>query len=251
MKRGLRDLTLHAMLAALARDHAFAEEHLCPLHGAFLYEVVVLHHQDFSDVVGMIQEDDVLASDLVMSDVPILLGQVLEENDRICRTKFAKCVPEEISLKPGREVIHGATGRRRSSVVSGRGRHLISLFPTADLQTRQWKYSLCLHSSSEEITGNFAWLSNLLNRLSALESIEFRQHFRAVFERIDASIGLGDLAVGINQERVARRKFDEAEVGQRSIGVAYVMAGVGEQFEIQTFLRAELFMRIHAVDAHA
>ena len=71
MKGRLRHLALRAMLRAFAGDHALAQQHLGALHRALLDEVVVLHDEHFADVVGMIQKDDVIPSDLVVSDVAI------------------------------------------------------------------------------------------------------------------------------------------------------------------------------------
>ena len=78
MKRGLRHLPLRAVLSAFAGDHALAEQHFCALDRAFLDEVIVLHHEHFANVVGMIQEDDVIPPDLVVGDVAVFLSQVLE-----------------------------------------------------------------------------------------------------------------------------------------------------------------------------
>jgi len=78
MKGRLRHLTLGAMLRAFAGDHALAQQHLCALNGALLDEIVILHDQHFADVVGVIQEDDVIPSDFVVRDVAVFLGQVLK-----------------------------------------------------------------------------------------------------------------------------------------------------------------------------
>jgi len=77
------------MRGTFTRDHALAQQHLGPLHGALFDEVVVLHHQHFPDVFGMVQENDVLRPDLVVSDITIGLSQVLKKKNRICRAKFA------------------------------------------------------------------------------------------------------------------------------------------------------------------
>ena len=71
MECGLCHLPLGAMLRAFRRDHAFAQQHLRALDRALLYEIVVLHHQDFANVIGVIQKDDVVPADLVMRDVAV------------------------------------------------------------------------------------------------------------------------------------------------------------------------------------
>ena len=105
MKRRLRHLPLQAVLCAFAGDHAFAQQHLCALDRALLDEVVVLHDQNFADVVGMIQENNVMPSDLVVGDIAVFFGQVLKQEDRIGRTKLAERKPEQISLESGRKAV--------------------------------------------------------------------------------------------------------------------------------------------------
>ena len=105
MERRLRHLALLAMLRAFGGDHAFAQQHLRAPHGAFFDEIVVLHHQHFADVVRMIQEDDVIPSDLVVRDVAVGVGQVLEQQDGIRGAKPAEGKPEEITLEAGREAV--------------------------------------------------------------------------------------------------------------------------------------------------
>src|ERR1700733_866388 len=109
MKRRLRHLALRAVLSALARDHARgAQQHFRTLHGAFFDEVLVLHHEHFANVVGMIQEDDVIPPDLVVGDIAIPLRQVLKQQNGIRGTKSAERKPEEIPLETGRKaVLHG------------------------------------------------------------------------------------------------------------------------------------------------
>src|SRR5579864_2147197 len=78
MKCGLRDLALQAVLSSLAGDHALAQQHFCALDGALLDEVIVLNYKNFANVVRMIQEYDVIPSDLVVRDVAVFLSQVLK-----------------------------------------------------------------------------------------------------------------------------------------------------------------------------
>src|ERR1035438_3760463 len=89
VKGGLRYLALRAMLSAFSRDHALTQQHLRALYRAFLDEVIVLDYEYFADVVGMVQKDDVMPSNFVVCDVPVFLSQVLKQQDRICRSKFA------------------------------------------------------------------------------------------------------------------------------------------------------------------
>ena len=105
MKGWLRHLPLRAMLRAFAGDHALAQQHFCSPHCAFFDEVVVLHDQHFADVVGVIQEDDVVPSDFVVRDVAVFLGQMLKQQDGIRRTKPAEGEPEQIALEAGRKAV--------------------------------------------------------------------------------------------------------------------------------------------------
>ena len=116
MKRRLRDLPLRAMLSALAGDHALAQQHLAATHSSLLHEVVVLHHQHFADVVGMIQEDNMIPSNLVVGDVAVLLNEMLEQENRIGGSKSAPGEPQQVALKAGRKVVSArlAAGSRTS-----------------------------------------------------------------------------------------------------------------------------------------
>src|SRR3984957_1274589 len=74
----------------------------------------------------MIQENDVVPSDFVVGDVSVSRGEVLEEQDRICRAKAAESEPEKIALEAGREaVVRLAT--RIASIIAGRGCHAFSV----------------------------------------------------------------------------------------------------------------------------
>ena len=46
-------------------------------------------------------------------------------------------------------------------------------------------------------------------------------------------------------------KSHQPEIVQRTVGVADFVLAVGQQLEVQTFLRAELFVGIDAIHAHA
>ena len=66
---------------------------------------------------------------------------------------------------------------------------------------------------------------------------------------IHASVDLYDSSSGIDQEGVACGEFHDSEVGERSVGVGHLMLGVGEEFEIQSLLCAEVFVGIDTVEA--
>ncbi len=72
-----------------------------------------------------------------------------------------------------------------------------------------------------------------------------------MFGRIDAGVHLRNLSGGIDQEGVAGGELYDSEVGERPVGVHHFMARVSQQFEVETFFRAELFVRVHAVAAHS
>ncbi len=55
--------------------------------------IVVLYHQHFADIVRMVQEYDVMRSNLVVRDIAVGLSQMLKENDRICGSKLAEGKP--------------------------------------------------------------------------------------------------------------------------------------------------------------
>ena len=105
MKCRLRDLPLRAMLSSFAGDHSLAQQHLAAAHRPLLHKIVVLHHQHFADVVGVIQEDDMVPPDLVMRDVAVFLNEMLEQKNRIGRTKPAPGEPQQIALKAGRKAV--------------------------------------------------------------------------------------------------------------------------------------------------
>src|SRR5215467_9800683 len=103
MKCRLRNLPLHAVIGALGSDHPFAEQHLRALHGALFDEGIVLHDEHFANVVGMIEKDDVVPADFVVCDVAILVGQQLEQCDRIYGTKLAPGKPQQVALEAVRD----------------------------------------------------------------------------------------------------------------------------------------------------
>jgi hypothetical protein len=84
-----------------------------------------------------------------------------------------------------------------------------------------------------------------------LELIQFCQDFRAVLRGIDAGVHLRNFAVGIDQEAVARGELGDSKICERSVGVRHFVVGVGEEFEVESFFGAELFVGVDGVEAHA
>jgi hypothetical protein len=101
----LGNLPLHPVVGTFGGDHPFAEQHLRAPHGSLFDEVIVLHNKHFADVVRMIQEDNVVPPDFVMRNVVILVSQVLEQRDRIRRTKLAPRNPKQVALESVRESV--------------------------------------------------------------------------------------------------------------------------------------------------
>ena len=88
------------------------------------------------------------------------------------------------------------------------------------------------------------------SRCSTLfQFVQRSDYFLAVLVRIHRRIRTNDLSSGINYERVARRKFDGSHIVERTVGSGHLMFSVRQQFEVQTFLCAELFVRVDAVNA--
>jgi hypothetical protein len=72
-----------------------------------------------------------------------------------------------------------------------------------------------------------------------------------MFDWIYAGICLRNLAVGVNQERMPRRKLHHAEIGQRPVGVRDFVVSIGKEFEVQAFFGAKVLVRIHTIEADA
>ena len=70
---------LGAVCSPFTGDHPFAEQHLGTLHRAFFDEIVVLYDQHFADVLRMIQENNVVRTDLVVRNIAVGLGEMLKE----------------------------------------------------------------------------------------------------------------------------------------------------------------------------
>ena len=66
---------------------------------------------------------------------------------------------------------------------------------------------------------------------------------------IHAGVDRCDSAGGIDEEGVARGEFHDAKIGERSVGGSDFASGVGEKFEIQSLLGAEILVGIDGVEA--
>src|SRR5580704_9380890 len=100
------------------------------------------------------------------------------------------------------------------------------------------------------------YVSELTRRLGFhgrrfLQRIQFRQHFGAMATWIDARVRLRNLPGGINEEGISRRELHHSKVGQRSVGSRHFVVRIGQQLETESFLCAELLVRVHAVKAHS
>src|ERR1700688_4155824 len=76
----------------------------------------------------MINKNNVVMAELVMRNVAVSLSQMLKKENRICRAKLAKRIPEHIALESGREAV---IERRRIRLLLSRlpdcSRHFASL----------------------------------------------------------------------------------------------------------------------------
>jgi hypothetical protein len=115
----------------LCSNHALAQQHLAALHRPFLDEVVILHYQHFPDVLGMVQKNNMVASEFVMRDVAVGFGEMLKQKDRIDRAEFAKRVPEKIALKTGRKAVFPFFPKRFLRFMPCRGTHSVQFTLTA------------------------------------------------------------------------------------------------------------------------
>src|SRR5579864_2409330 len=123
MKRRLRDLPLRAMLSAFAGDHSLAQQHLAAADGTLLHKLVVLHYQHFADVVGMVQEDNMIPPNLVVGDVAVFMDEMLEQENGVGRTKPAPRKPQQIALKTRRKAVFRLLGSGVADVIPCSSRH--------------------------------------------------------------------------------------------------------------------------------
>jgi hypothetical protein len=69
--------------------------------------------------------------------------------------------------------------------------------------------------------------------------------------RINARKYLRDFSGWINEEGVSGRKLHHSKVGQRPVGSRDFVVRIGQQPETESFLCAELLVRVHAVKAYS
>ena len=67
----------------------------------------------------------------------------------------------------------------------------------------------------------------------------------------DAGVHLGDVAVRINDERVARGELLAFVIHHRTVLRRDFRVGIGQQFEVQPLLRAKILVRLCGIDAHS
>ena len=70
-------------------------------------------------------------------------------------------------------------------------------------------------------------------------------------ERVYAQECFRDLPSRVDQESISRGELHDSEVGQRSVGGGDFVIRIGEQLETESFLGAELLVRVDGVEAHA
>lgn len=79
--------------------------------------------------------------------------------------------------------------------------------------------------------------------------IEFGENLVAGRGRIDAGECFCDMSLGIDDERMAGREFDDTKIGHRAVRIHHFVIGVGEQPEVEALLGAEVFVGIDGVAA--
>ncbi len=199
VERGLSRQPLRSMRRAFAGDHALAEQHFGPLHRAFFYEIVVLYHQHFANVFGMVQKNNVMMAEFVVRDVAIGLGEMLKQQDGIGRLKLPEGEPEQVALKAGREAVIRPPARGAAIGPSSRCRHSASL--------RRLERGV-----KARVT------VNRIERLPLPQLIEFSHDFFTVPDRIHAGVDLCDFSVGIDEKRMPRRNLQYSQICQRTVG---------------------------------
>ena len=99
MKCRLCRLPLCTMHAAFAGDHSFTQQELRALYGPLLDEVVVLVDQDLADVIGIVEEDDILAANAVMRNIAIVVHESVKKRDRLDRVQLTHDLPYQVALR--------------------------------------------------------------------------------------------------------------------------------------------------------
>ena len=227
MECRLGHLPLGAMLSTFCGNHALAQQHFRALNRPLFDEVVVLNHKHFADVIGMVQENDVMPPNFVVRDVAILPSEVLKEQNRIGGTELAKREPEQISLEAGRKAVltrHGHIVPRH--IIPGRSCHPVSLLRGLELWGERGKidsgefpvrtkYSPRFYfATARKEPGALRDCGLLACCLEFLQLVQLRQHFLAVLGWIHRGVCLRDLSCGIDQKGMSRSKLHQAEIGQ-------------------------------------
>src|SRR5713226_9997800 len=91
-------------------------------------------------------------------------------------------------------------------------------------------------------------LDGICGRLEMLQIVE---NFHAVLPGIDVEIVFADDAVGIDEKRVAGGKLSDAEIQKRIVGARHLVILVRQEFEMQSFFRAKVLVRIFILAADA
>jgi hypothetical protein len=119
--------------------------------------------------------------------------------------------------------------------------------------TREYHGFLKRPASSKNLrrVGNSGSEIDFSSKLLRLQLLQIGQHFLAVTLRTHLQINLPDHTRRINQERVARGKGHSVVFRDRAVVLHDRMIRIGQQFEVQSFFRAETFVRIDIVDADA
>src|SRR6266702_2947229 len=103
----------------------------------------------------------------------------------------------------------------------------------------EWERPAPLFSILWKRAGN----RRLPQRRNLLEFRQISQHFGTVLCRVHVEIGFANDAIRIDEKRVARREFRNAEIHQRIVAGGHLMFRVRQQLEAETFLGAKLLVR--------
>src|SRR5262245_11097787 len=88
------------------------------------------------------------------------------------------------------------------------------------------------------------------SRLALFKLCQILEHLLAVIGRLHASVNFGDFAFGINDEGVSRSEFASFVIHYRPVFCRDFRVGIGEQFEVESFLSAKILVRLSGVYAH-
>src|SRR6266571_6552046 len=115
----------------------------------------------------------------------------------------------------------------------------LPVFPLMGAAETEWERPASLFSIPWKRAGN----GRLPQRRNLLEFGQISQHFGAVLCRIHIQVSFANDAIRIDEKRVARREFRNAEVHQRIVAGRHLMFCIREQLEAETFLGAKLLVR--------